>query len=105
MKFCKNLKKPEEKSLLNNETVTAIANSHGCSPAQVLIRWAIERGTAVIPKSVNPARLSENLAAAELSLSIEDMAELARLDIGFRYVHGEFWTVDGSPYTLAGLWG
>jgi len=99
------MKKLDELSLLKNETVAAIAKAHNCTSAQVLIRWAIERGTAVIPKSVKSARLIENLAAAELSLTVEDMAELAKLDVGFRYVHGEFWTVAGSPYTLEGLWG
>lgn len=99
------MKKATEKSLLENETVAAIARTQGCSPAQVLIRWPIEQNIAVIPKSVNPARLKENLAAAELSLSDAEMAELARLDSGFRYVHGEFWTGEGSPYTLQELWG
>jgi hypothetical protein len=32
------------------------------------------------------------------------MAELAKLDSGFRYVHGEFWTFEGSPYTMESLW-
>lgn len=99
------LKKPDELSLLKNETVAAVAKAHDCSTAQVLIRWAIERSTAVIPKSVKPARLVENLEAAKLSLTSDDMAELAKLDVGFRYVHGEFWTFSGSPYTQAGLWG
>ena len=99
------MKKSDELSLLENETVNAIARAHGYSPAQVLIRWPVERGIAVIPKSVNPTRLRENLAAAELTLTAEDMSELAKLDVNFRYVNGEFWTGEGSPYTLDGLWG
>ena len=99
------LKKADEPSLLENDTVKTIAEAHGFSPAQVLIRFAIERGTAVIPKSTNPARLAENFRAAELSLSADDMASLAGLESGFRYVDGSFFTPPGSPYTLEFLWG
>lgn len=98
------MKKADEPSLLENPTVTGISQAHGCSPAQVLLRWSIERGTAVIPKSTNPARLAENLQAATLQLSDQDMTKLAELDCGFRYVTGEFWTIPGSPYTLEQLW-
>ena len=99
------LKKADEPNLLENATVRAIAEAHGCSPAQVLIRYAIERGTAVIPKSTNPARIAENIKAAELSLSSADMAALGKLEAGFRYVDGSFFTPEGSPYTLDFLWG
>lgn len=99
------MKKEHELSLLEDPTVIRIAQTHGYSPAQVLLRWAIERGTAVIPKSVNPARLKENFQAANLELGDQEMADLAKLDAGYRYVDGEFWTIEGSPYTLAGLWG
>ena len=84
--------------------IAAIANKHGISPAQVLIGWAIHRGTAVIPKSVNPARIEQNLAAADVSLSAEDMDEIAALDHNRRYVDGTFWVVEGGPYTVANLW-
>ncbi len=70
----------------------------------MLIRWAIQRGTAVIPKSVNPARLKQNLAAAELSLDDDDMREIAGLDRNRRYVDGEFWAMEGGPYTAANIW-
>jgi alcohol dehydrogenase (NADP+) len=98
------LKKTGELSLLENPTVADIAKAHGCTPAQVLLRWSIERGTAVIPKSTNPARLAENFQALELKIGDREMAELAELDCGFRYVHGEFWTIKGSPYSLEELW-
>ncbi len=98
------LKKTGELSLLENPTVVGIAKYKSCTPAQVLLRWSIERGTAVIPKSTNPARLAENFQALEVTLCDREMAELAKLDCGFRYVHGEFWTIKGSPYTLEDLW-
>jgi len=99
------MKGANEPSLIENPVVGKIAQAHGCSAAQVLLRWAIERGTSVIPKSTNPGRLSENLKAVNLKLDNQEMAELAKLERGFRYVNGEFWTMEGSPYTLEELWG
>lgn len=99
------MKAANEPSLLKNPVVTDIAEQHGCSPAQILIRWAIERGTAVIPKSTNPARLTENFEAASMKLNVQDMAALSKLEAGFRYVNGAFWTIQGSPYSLTELWG
>jgi len=98
------MKAANEPSLIENPVVGKIAQAHGCSAAQVLLRWAIERGTSVIPKSTNPDRLAENLETANLKLDNQEMAELAKLEIGFRYVNGEFWTMQGSPYTLTELW-
>ena len=80
------------------------AHPHQATPAQVLISWALHRDTAVIPKSVNPERLGQNLAAADLRLSDDDLNEIADLDRHRRYVNGAFWAQDGSPYTLATLW-
>jgi alcohol dehydrogenase (NADP+) len=99
------MKGANEPSLIENPIVGKIAQAHGCSAAQVLLRWAIERGTSVIPKSTNPGRLAENLDAANLQLDNQEMSELAKLEMGFRYVNGEFWTMEGSPYTLEELWG
>ncbi len=99
------MKADNEPVLLEDPTIADIAKRHGASPAQVLISWAIHRGTAVIPKSVNPERIAQNLAAAELSLSEADLQAIAALDRGRRYVSGEFWAIEGGPYTVAGLWG
>lgn len=98
------LKKADEPVLLENSTVASIAEHHGITPAQVLLSWAIQRGTAVIPKSVNPARIKQNLAAAEVSLTASDMQAITALDLNRRYVNGSFWQVEGGPYTLAALW-
>ncbi|MBU0550157.1 aldo/keto reductase [Myxococcota bacterium] len=99
------LKAPDEPILLQDPTVMAIAEAHGASPAQVLIAWSLAQGHAVIPKSVSPARLAQNLAAATLRLTAKDMAQLGALERGRRYVTGAFWALPGSPYTLEGLWG
>lgn len=98
------LKAEDEPVLLEDPTIAAIAAKHGITNAQVLISWAIQRGTAVIPKSVNPGRMQQNLDAADVSLTVEDMQEIAGLDRHRRYVGGEFWEMPGSPYTVASLW-
>lgn len=98
------LKMEGEPVLMEESAITAIAERHGVTPAQVLISWAIHRETSVIPKSVNPERLRQNLAAAQASLTQEDMRDIARLDQNRRYVNGEFWALGGSAYTVANLW-
>jgi len=99
------MKRKDETSLLGDPVVGAIAQARECSPAAVLIAWALARGTAVIPKSTNPDRIAANLAATEVVLQADDMHALAELDAGARYVDGTFWCVGQSPYTLEGLWG
>ena len=98
------LKTDDEPVLLENSTIASIAKDHGATPAQVLISWAIHRGTAVIPKSVNPDRIKQNLVAAEVSLTDAEMQTIADLDLNRRYVDGTIWQVEGGPYTLAALW-
>ena len=98
------LKKEDDVNLLEESTIKQIADKHGCTTAQVLISWGVERGTAVIPKSVNPKRIQQNLASAEVSLDDEDMKKIAELDRHSRYIDGATWTMEGTPYTMANLW-
>lgn len=98
------IRKADEPRPLSEPTVLKIAQKHGVSPAQVLIQWAVARGTAVIPKSTNPSRIKENLSAAQLSLDTTDIEQLNALDKHYRIIDGSFWTPEGSPYTLATLW-
>ena len=97
-------KAPSEPDLFRDPTVRSIAERHGITPAQVLIAWAVQRGTSVIPKSTNPERMEQNLAAAEISLSAEDMRTIASLDRHSRYIVGDFFALPGSAYTVASLW-
>jgi len=98
-------KAPDEPSLLENPTIVEIAKTHGYSPAQVLIRWAIQRGTSVIPKSVNPERIKQNLEAATLKLSEEAMQKIAALDKHSRYITGGLWVAPELGYSIDSLWG
>ena len=65
---------------LDSEVVARIAERHSRTPAQVLIRWCIERGVPVIPKSVHRERIAENGAVFDFALSTEEIAELDALD-------------------------
>ena len=64
----------------DDPTLTAIAEKHGRSLAQVMIRWHTQLGNMVIPKSVNPKRLEENFRIFDFDLDDDDMAQIARLD-------------------------
>ena len=70
--------------LLINETVAAVAARHDRTPAQALLRWHLELGNVVIPKSVTPKRIQENFEIFDFELSDDDMTELAALDVGQR---------------------
>jgi len=71
-------------ALLDNPVVTTLAQRHGRTPAQVLIRWHIQLGNIVIPKSVNPDRIVSNFDVFDFTLDEDDMASIASLDDGTR---------------------
>lgn len=98
------MKRPDEPVLLEDPTINEIAEARGLSPAQILIAWALTRGTAVIPKSVNPERLAQNLAASEIVLTDDEMGQIAKLERDSRYIDGSFWAKPGGAYTIDGLW-
>lgn len=70
---------PEE-NVLHDPVVTAIAAAHGRTPAQIALRWGVQRGCAVIPKTASPARLAENLALFDFTLSAAEMTVIDALD-------------------------
>ena len=71
--------------LLDNPTVTSIAGEYGKSPAQVLIRWSLQLGNVVIPRSATPARIVENADVFGFELAAEHMDALNGLDDGTRF--------------------
>lgn len=98
------VKAPDAPVLLENPVIRSIAEGHDRTPAQVLLAWHVQRGISAVPKSVNPARLRENLAAAELELTPTDLERIAELDRGYRLIAGDFWAVAGTPWTLQTIW-
>ena len=98
------VKAPDAPVLLENPVIRSIAEARGCTPAQVLLAWHLHRGIAAIPKSVNPSRLRENLAATEVELTPADLEQIAGLDRNYRLVDGAFWAVEGGPWTVQSLW-
>lgn len=97
-------KAENEPDLMDLDVIKEIAATHDVTPAQILLAWAVNRGTIVIPKSVNPKRQKLNLEAAEIELDQTEMTRIDDLDRHFRYVTGSFFEGEGSPYTVAGLW-
>ncbi len=72
------------RGLLEVPTVVAIARKHDRTPAQVVLRWHIQLGNVVIPKSVTPSRIQENIDVFGFELDADDLAALAALDEGKR---------------------
>ncbi|WP_113922189.1 aldo/keto reductase [Cognataquiflexum aquatile] len=97
-------KKANEPSLLENETVKELASKHGVTAAQVLVSYSVHRDIAVIPKSVNQDRISQNLASIEVNLDEADMEKLANIGTAYRFIDGSFFTGAQSPYKLTDLW-
>jgi len=70
--------------VLADDTLVGIAGRHGRTVAQVILRWHLQLGNVVIPKSVTPARVRENLDLFDFELAEDDLAAIARLDAGHR---------------------
>lgn len=68
--------------IFTHPVLTKIGQKYGKSAAQVALRWNVQRGVTVIPKSIHKDRMEQNLAIWNFQLSDEDMAEIAKLDIG-----------------------
>lgn len=72
------------KGLLEVPTVVAVARKHGRTPAQAVLRWHLQTGNVVIPKSVTPSRIAENIDVFDFELDADDLAAFAALDEGKR---------------------
>jgi diketogulonate reductase-like aldo/keto reductase len=69
---------------LDDPVIGAIAKAHGKSPAQVMLRWGLQAGRSVIPKSTKPARIAENIDVFDFELADDEIAAIDRLDTGHR---------------------
>jgi len=75
----------EGESLLGAAPVMVAAQAHGKTPAQVLLRWGVQRGTAIIPKTTKPERMRENLNIDDFELSQVEMAAISALNQDRRF--------------------
>jgi alcohol dehydrogenase (NADP+) len=92
------MKKNDEPSLLENPVITSIAKKHDASPAQILIKWAVERDTIVIPKSTNPKRIEENFKSKDVMLDARDMEKIKELDNHYRFIDGKLLETESEMY-------
>jgi diketogulonate reductase-like aldo/keto reductase len=74
----------DRKNVMQDPTIAAIAETHAKSPAQVMLRWGIQHGRSVIPKSTNPGRIAQNLDVFDFTLDDEEMTRIDALDTGKR---------------------
>src|SRR5699024_16019 len=93
------MKAENEPWLIEDSTIVKIAQKHDCNPGQVLIKWAEQRGTAVIPKSTTKEHIKMNLQSAKLRLDRADLKAISNIGTSFRYVDGEFFVTPGNSYT------
>lgn len=84
--------------IFTNEILTSIASKYGKTVAQVVLRWNVQRGVVVIPKSTRKERIEENLNIWDFVLSDEDMTNIAKLDLGHSEIIDHF-----SPETVKWL--
>lgn len=92
------MKADDEPNMLQDKTILDIAKKHNCNPGQVLIKWAEQRGTAVIPKSTSEEHLKMNIESANLNLDDTDLKAIDNIGTAYRYVDGEFFVTSGNSY-------
>ncbi|KAL2330654.1 hypothetical protein Fmac_018235 [Flemingia macrophylla] len=95
------------RDLINDQTVDRIANKLHKSPGQVLVKWAIQRGTSVIPKSTKPNRIMENVSVFNWELPERDFKALSNMPNQRRVLDGEDLFVnksDGPFRSAADIW-
>lgn len=80
-------KKPEDPTLLEDRKIVEIANKYNKSPAQILIKYQIQRGNMVIPKSVTKNRIESNFDVWDFELEQENIDLIDTLDCNGRFVH------------------
>jgi diketogulonate reductase-like aldo/keto reductase len=73
-----------ENDPLTHPVIVGLAERHARTPAQVILRWQLQLGNSIVPKSVRPARIAENFDLFDFSLGAEDMAAIEALDTGRR---------------------
>jgi aldehyde reductase len=87
--------KPNNPSLFEDQTLIRIANKYAKTVAQILIKWQIQRGIIVIPRSSNKERILENINIFDFTISDEDIAEINSLNRNLRFCKWDLNGIDG----------
>ena len=74
----------QHSSTLQDPVIGTIAKEHAKSPAQVMLRWGVQQGRSVIPKSTKPQRIVENLDVFDFDLTLDELSAIDGLDTGQR---------------------
>lgn len=93
-----------EHGITHDKLILDIAQKHNCKPTHVLLAWGMQRGTAVIPKSVQPARIIENFESLNVELDAVDFVEIGTLDRNLRIAKGLFCVLPDGCYTYKSIW-
>ena len=93
-----------EAGITSEKHVLEIAEKHSSSPAQVLLAWGMQRGTAVIPKSVNLGRIQENFEALNTILDVDDINIINTLERNMRVAKGLYIVLPRGCYTYENIW-
>lgn len=92
-----------ENSLLEDPVISKIADRHQASKAQIILAWNMQRGVMVIPKSIKPYRIEENLGAVQLLLTDNEMEEIRSIDRELRTSMALYSVYENGPYTVANI--
>ena len=93
-----------EAGLAQEPIIIKAAKKHACTPAQILLAWGMQRGTAVIPKSVNALRIQENFDSQNIELDAVDFIEIATLERNLRVAKGLFCVFPDGYYSYQNIW-
>ena len=100
----RNLPIKNKPGLTNEPIIINLAKKYNCTPAQIIIAWGVQRGIMIIPKSVHPERIKENIKSLDINISPEDMTQIATLDSHTRMTDGSAWIFPNGPYTMKNIW-
>jgi 2,5-diketo-D-gluconate reductase A len=74
----------DRRNVMQDPAIVAIAQTHGKTPAQVMLRWGIQEERSVIPKSITPTRIAENFDVFDFELTVDELTAITALDTGIR---------------------
>ncbi|MCC8088479.1 MAG: aldo/keto reductase [Rikenellaceae bacterium] len=99
-----NTARQNDLNLFADPVLNDIADKYRCPVSQVILKWAIQKGIVVIPKSVTPERIKENFDSLKIELTDDDMMRISTIDKNNRISYGGVFMIEGSPYTYDTIW-